>query len=346
MGRVPAYWRGIGLAFILCLSWIPGGALEGATPQWPLTSDPPDDFGDIAAFLQPTAAGTPESGLFGCVRNNGKRFHEAIDIAPVMERRKGEATDPVTAVFDGLVMHVSRVAGNSSYGRYVVLEHPGIEPAMYTLYAHLASIADGLDVGDRVDAGAVLGIMGRSAGGYSIPRSRAHLHLETGLRLSNDFEDWYDRQRFSSENLHGDYNGMNLVGWDPLDFFEAFQTGRADSVLGYIEQIPPAVALHIRSRRYPDFLERYPQLKLDGVSSAERAGWQVILSAWGLPLSMKALSAGELRGTSSPGDISVVGVNREELKRYACRRIVSEKNGAWTIDRGGRQVLELLFKPD
>jgi hypothetical protein len=334
------------LLVVIAVLTVPGLQLSAATPLWPLQGDAPKDYGDTASFLQPTASGMPESALFGCVRNNGNRFHEAIDIAPVQPRRKGEATDPVAAVFDGLVMHINRVAGNSSYGRYVVLEHPGIEPALYTLYAHLSSITDTLKIGDRIQAGELIGIMGRSAGGYSIPRNRAHLHLETGLRLTDDFEDWYQRQRYSSENQHGDYNGMNLVGWDPLDFLSAFRDGRVETVLEYIEQIPPAVMLHIRTRRYPDFLERYPQLKLDGVSGPDRAGWQVVLSGWGMPLSLKALSGDELRGVPEVGDISVVAINRDEVERYECRNIVSEKNNKWTIGRGGKQVLELLFKPD
>jgi hypothetical protein len=325
---------------------VPGLSLGAAGPLWPVPGGEPGDYGDIVSFIQPTASGTPESGLFGCIRNDGNRFHEAIDIAPVAPRRKGEATDPVVAVHDGLVMHISRTAGNSSYGRYVVLEHPGLEPALYTLYAHLASVRDTLKTGDRIQAGEEIGIMGRSAAGYSIPRSRAHLHLETGLRLTNDFEGWYARQRFSSENLHGDYNGMNLIGWDPLDYYQAFRSGRVGTVLDYIEQIPPAVMLHVKSRRYPDFLERYPQLKLDGASESERAGWQVILSGWGLPISMKPLSAEDLRGVPNAGDISVVGVNRDELERYECRNILDEKSGKWSLGNGGRQVLELLLKPD
>ena len=338
--------RDIPASLVLALFACACGLHATEKPIWPLTTEEPEDFSDHASFVQPTASGTPESALFGCVRNNGKRFHEAIDIAPVLKRRRGEATDPVTAVFDGVVMHVSRIAGNSSYGRYVVLEHPGIEPALYTLYSHLATIQDGLKAGDRIEAGATIGIMGRSAGGYSIPRERAHLHLETGLRLSDDFESWYMRQRFTSKNQHGNYNGMNLVGWDPLDFYKAFRSKRVVSVLEYIESIRPAVALHIRSQRYPDFLERYPQLKLSGAAGSGREGWEVVLSGWGFPLSLKPLSGKGLRGVKAPGDISVVAVNRDELDQYACRRIVSEKNGKWTIGRGGQRILQLLFKPD
>lgn len=338
--------RGNMLLAAIALLMCPGLKLWAGAPVWPVPGGQPADYGDIISFIQPTASGTPESGLFGCQRNDGNRFHEAIDIAPVAPRRKGEATDPVVAIHDGLVMHISRIAGNSSYGRYVVIEHPGLEPAIYSLYAHLATIRDTLKPGTRIQAGEEIGIMGRSAAGYSIPRARTHLHLETGLRLTNDFEDWYTRQRFSSENQHGDYNGMNLAGWDPLDYYQAFRAGRVETVLDYIGQIPPAVMLHVRSHRYPDFLERYPQLKLAGVSEAERAGWQVILSGWGLPVSMKPLAAGDLRGVPDAGDISVVGVNRDELERYGCRDILDGKDSQWTLGKGGRQMLELLFKPD
>lgn len=114
--------------------------------------------------------------------------------------------------------HVSRVAGKSSYGRYVVLEHPGVTPAVYTLYAHLGSVTSGLSVGQTSNKEQVLGIMGRSASGYAIPKDRAHLHFEIGLMLSRSFQLWYVGRKFGSPNDHGLWNGMNLVGMDPLVF--------------------------------------------------------------------------------------------------------------------------------
>lgn len=323
-----------------------GASCLGQAPLWPLPGTAFEDGQPYAAFVQPTAAGTPESALFGCVRNDGDRFHEAIDLAPVLPRRNGRTTDPVRAIYGGQVAHINPVSGNSSYGRYVVVEHIGLEPAMYSLYAHLASIADSLAVGDPVEAGDELGILGRSAGGYSIPRSRAHLHLEIGLRLSSDFESWYQRNRYSSPNLHGNYNGMNLIGLDPLDFYSAFRDGRVSTILAYLEQVPPAVMLHIRTRRYPDFLERYPQLKLDGCPESERVGWEVILSGWGLPLSLRPLREEALRGVRAPGDISIVAANRSEIEAYACRDLTTDRSGQLYLGRGGRMVLELLFKPD
>jgi hypothetical protein len=320
--------------------------LTAAELLWPLAKNPLAAGQSYPSFVQPTASGEPESALFGCIRTNGKRFHEAIDIAPVDQRRRGEATDPVLAVHDGVVRHISLLSGNSSYGRYVVLEHPGLNLQIYSLYAHLSKVEPGLAVGQVVKAGDPLGIMGRSAGGYTIPRSRAHLHLEVGLRLSDSFEEWYRRQAYPNPNQHGSFNGMNLIGWDPLDYYQAWQAGRVDSPLEYIEQIKPAAMVHVLTDRQPDFVKRYPELVLPGCDPSHQAGWEVLLSPWGLPLSLKALTADELKGVNRPGDISVVGVDTTALDRFACRRIIKEQNGKVTLGSGGKTIMELLFMPD
>ncbi|MFH1498262.1 MAG: M23 family metallopeptidase [Verrucomicrobiota bacterium] len=106
----------------------------------------------IGDFVQPTVSGEVTSGLFGCVRSHGRQFHEGLDLSPVSRDRRGEATDPIYAVMSGVVRHVSRTAGDSSYGRYVVIEHPEITPTIYTLYAHLAAIPAELREGRRRQA--------------------------------------------------------------------------------------------------------------------------------------------------------------------------------------------------
>ena len=42
---------------------------------------------DFSQFIQPTSSSIPISGTFGYVRNDGTKFHEGIDIAPL---RKGD----------------------------------------------------------------------------------------------------------------------------------------------------------------------------------------------------------------------------------------------------------------
>jgi hypothetical protein len=314
-------------------------------PVWPVQDVAFEGSSTYREYGQATASGKPESALFGCVRTNGRQFHEAIDIAPVKPRNRGEATDPIIAIHDGIVKHISNLSGNSSYGRYVVIEHPGLDLVVYSLYSHLASIGQDMQVGKAVHAGDVIGIMGRSAGGYTIPRERAHLHLEIGLRLSDEFENWYVRQGYSTPNKHGNFNGINLIGLDPADYFERFRIGQVRSPLEYLETIPPAVMVHVFSDRKPDFIERYPELVIPGCDPLQQAGWEVILSAWGLPLSVKALDRGSLLGVTNEGDISVVGVDRTELSSYACRRIVQEGKGKVVLGRGGQAIIEMMFMP-
>ncbi|MFA5258425.1 MAG: M23 family metallopeptidase, partial [Opitutales bacterium] len=238
----------------------------------------------IESFIQPTASGEPLSGAFGAVRNNGTRFHEGMDLMPVMKRtRKGEPTDPVYAAMGGVVAHVSTVPGRSSYGRYVVLVHDVDRVQIYTLYAHLASVADGITQGARVDAGTVLGVMGRSAAGYTIPKDRAHVHFEVGLRMGDDFEGWYARQKFDTPNYHGNYNGMNLTGFDPLAFFEDYRAGKVSDVGAYILSLPSAYVLRVTTSQVPSFVRLNPGLLSAPVPEEGLAGWDITFTWFGLP---------------------------------------------------------------
>ena len=206
------------------------GGAKAASQQvrlvWP-TPNPAFSKGEgPEGFLQPTVSGRVISGAFGSVRDGGRRFHEGLDLKPVSRDKKGEATDSIFAAMKGVVRHVSNRPGASNYGRYVVLEHPEESPPVYTLYAHLAEIATGLEVGRAVEAGAVLGVMGRSTNGETIPKERAHLHFEIGLRMTDSFAAWYRERGFGSPNTQGLWNGMNLTGIDPLEVFTRAREGK------------------------------------------------------------------------------------------------------------------------
>ena len=137
-----------------------------------------------------------EGGQFGFVRGpvrNGDRilciqFHEGIDIRPVHRDAQGNPTDEVRAAAAGTVVHVSREAGASNYGRYVVVEHHWDGCPFYTIYAHLASIS--VESGQSLRQGEPLGIMGFTGAG--IDRERAHIHFEVCMMLSRNFEGWHD----------------------------------------------------------------------------------------------------------------------------------------------------------
>lgn len=297
--------------------------------------------GDIAAFVQPTVSGDPESGLFGCVRTGGTQFHEGLDIRPTSRDRQGEATDPIFAAMDGVVRHVSLSPGKSNYGRYIVIEHPEQKPAVYTLYAHLARAEPGIRPGVRVRAGQTIATMGRSAGGYAIPKDRAHLHFEIGLRLTDDFASWFAWKKFGNPNDHGLYNGMNLLGIDPLDFLRKWRAGRADSFQRYFDQMRPIVKVRVATTRVPDFIRRYPELlrrPIEGIVG----GWEIECNDTGLPFAWTPLSPAEVRGMSA-NEVKIVSVDAAAERAYRCKQLVKPRKGGHVPGDDLRTVLQLVF---
>jgi len=311
--------------------------------SWPTPSTAFAEGKPSDTFLQHAGSGDPASGGFGGVRSNGRQFHEGLDLRPVESRRRGEATDPVFAAIDGVVSHINPISGKSSYGRYIVIEHPDVTPAIYTLYAHLAKIDDSIHEGSSVSHGQTIGIMGRSAT-YTIPRSRAHLHFEMGLRLTDDFQSWYDRQPFGSANEHGVYNGMNLLGFDPLDFFEQYREGRVDNIEDYLNGLPIVATVRIATMRRPDFLVRYPSLIKPHAPMLVK-GWEIGFTWNGLPLQWNALDAEAIAGMR-PNEVKVTQTDESLDHADQSRRLIVSRRGQLVPADDLDRVLELIFGLD
>lgn len=266
-----------------CLTALPLGATDIV---WPTTMDraairTPQDY------LQPTVSGKTESALFGMVREDGKRFHEGIDIRPAKTNADGEALDLVLAAMDGQVAYLNTNI-NGPYGRYVVLHHAAAEIPVYTLYAHLAKIEPSLKPAQPIRRGSVIGLMGRTSAGVSpITKDRSHLHFEVGLMLSKGFNRWYAAQpeNKQSPNLHGLYNGQNLIGMDPMLILGQPKV----DILAALRSQPTALTVGLRTNKMPDFLQNYPALMRGDTSQV--AGWYVEFSWQGMPLRWTALDA-------------------------------------------------------
>jgi hypothetical protein len=161
------------LMFILSLASV----AEGLTVVWPTPNPGFANGVPWSELLQATASGNPESGGFGCVRNSGTRFHEAVDLKPYLQaytprrshrprlRRDRRDCGPPGAQERAVGVWALRGAGKPGRRGYL----------LHALRAH-ASIDAALRSGAQVKAGTVLGVMGRSAS-YGIPRDRAHLQL-------------------------------------------------------------------------------------------------------------------------------------------------------------------------
>jgi murein DD-endopeptidase MepM/ murein hydrolase activator NlpD len=147
------------------------------------------------------------------------RFHEGIDIRPLHRDATGEPEDIIHAIAGGTVVYTNPSAGDSNYGRYVVIEHHLDGFPYYSLYAHLKTIT--VNIGEAVDQGSPIAVMGHT--GEGIDRERAHVHLELNLLLSSHFSEWFPGHHAADINRHGIYNGINLAGIDIGGFISSFK---------------------------------------------------------------------------------------------------------------------------
>lgn len=320
-------------------------ALPGAERlemSWPTPAQTSAGWRPSMNVLQSTGSGDPETGSFGCVRSNGYRFHEGIDIKPTKRDSRGEAADDIYAAMDGVVRHINARAGDSSYGRYIVIEHPECTPAVYTLYAHLAKIAPGITRGSAVKRGQVIATMGRTAGGYAIPRDRAHLHFEIGVWLTRDFQSWYNWKKFGSPNQHGVYNGMNLYGVDSLDAFRQWQSGGYRSFAEYFGRLETAVRLRVATTKTPDFVQRYPSLVAKERQLGLLGGWEIRVSKTGLPFSWTPLDSRETAGMKQ-GEVTIVETNDRVLRYNRCKDLVRIHRGKQMPGKDLDTMLELAL---
>ena len=293
-----------------------------------------------SAFLQKTGPDKEfSSGAFGCVRNNGYKFHEGLDLYPVKRDPKGKAEDSIFAITDGIVTHINATAGYSAYGKYVVLEHKSLTPSLYSLYAHLDSISPKLAVGSKVSIAQVIGKMGNSSSGYRIPLNRSHLHFEIGLRLTNKFQNWYNKKRFSSKNRHGNYSGFNLVGIDPIQFYSEYKKKSFATPGDFLRTLSPSVIVQVKTSKTPDFVTRYPSLSVAKKSNNSN-GWKVTFGPYGIPLLIEPVT--ELISPKEK-QIQVLSFNPESQKK-PCRRLTKKMGNQYVPAEQLQTYLELIFE--
>jgi murein DD-endopeptidase MepM/ murein hydrolase activator NlpD len=139
-------------------------------PKMTVSNAPPVDAqGRVSNFMKiaevrgvPLAVNPTQgaclSSAFG--PRNG-RTHEGVDF-------HSADGGPIMAAADGTVIEKKY---RDDYGNMLLIGHG---KGVYTRYAHLSSFTAGVDVGTKVSAGQIIGLMGNTAG-YRIP---IHLHYE------------------------------------------------------------------------------------------------------------------------------------------------------------------------
>lgn len=298
--------------------------------------------GTEADFFQPTVEGTTDSGRFGCYRRNGQRFHEGVDIKCLQRDRRGEPSDPVRAVSDGEVAFINSKPGQSNYGRYVVLMHRWDGVEVYTLYAHLSAIANGLVVGQPVRKMQVIATLGHSTNTREgIPPERAHLHFEVDVMLNPQFRIWYAK-RDPKAPPFGNFNGKGLFGIDPSALLRASAANPKLNFAEYMARQPIAYTVLVSSRPFP-WLKMHPeQMQPGGVPVAYEVG----ATASGVPVAVWPRAAKEINPAQwrllQRGVAVLCRYNAPELERLSCRGLVRKNGSSWQLTEDGREWAELL----
>ncbi|MEO1856930.1 MAG: M23 family metallopeptidase [Rubritalea sp.] len=258
------------------------------------------------------------------------KFHEGIDIRPIKRDRYSRPMDIVSSIADGKVVYTNKVAGNSNYGHYVVVEHNWGSGPFYSLYAHLQSIT--CSTGSIVSAGSPLGKMGYTGAG--ITRERSHLHLELGVMANKNFAEWH-KAYFSSKNHHGNFSGLNMNGLNVSELFLRHKNNPRISLTSFISKIPTYFKVTVPRRRELDLAQRYTWIK-QGDHSVMTPAWEISFASSGFPLAISTSNRAVLRPT-----VTYV-LPTQSNHKYHTKGILSGTGKQATLTSLGKRFISLM----
>jgi hypothetical protein len=201
----------------------------------------------------------------------------------------------------------------------------------------LNSISQNIKIGTEVVAAQAIGKMGNTSSGYRIPLERSHLHFEIGLRLTNQFQTWYKKKGFKTENRHGNYSGFNLVGFDPLQFYGQYRQKLVRTPLDYIQSLPVTAIVRVKTNKTPDFAARYPSLSSPKVNNSN--GWDISIGPYGLPVKLSPVSQPIPKNKKN---IQILKFD-SSLQKNPCRKIITKKGSQLFPTEQLQTYLELMF---
>jgi hypothetical protein len=279
-----------------------------------------------------------QSGGYGCVRSEGYKMHEGLDIRCTQRDKRGEPIDPVVASAAGAVAYINTKPGLSNYGRYIVIRHniEGLE--ICTLYAHLSEVQEGLAVGQSVKQGQRIATMGRSTNTREgISKDRAHLHFEFDFVLNDRYAAWHKQYLVGQRNDHGDWNGFNLAAIDPSPILlAAAREGTNFSLLKHVQSRKEVCRVLVRDTNF-SFLRRYPGLIKRRADLKEIRSYEITLDFNGAPIEL--IPWGEPK---SAAKIQLLKINEPELAEHHCCRLITTRKGQRQLGNAGEQRISLL----
>jgi peptidoglycan LD-endopeptidase LytH len=334
------FYRAGGLALLLLRAAEAG--VRAQMFQFPTANHALLEPGGEERFFVGTTGKPWTTGTFGCVRSGGQQIHEGLDIRCLQRDKRGEPADPVMATADGTVAYINDRPSLSNYGNYIVLQHEIEGMQIYSLYAHLQTIAPGLKAGQPVKAGQTIAIMGRTSNTHeTITKDRAHVHFELDLFVNERFSGWYKKNFPGERNDHGIWNGENLDGIDArLVLLEEHSQGTNFSLAQFLRSETELCRVFVRNTNFP-WLTRYRPLVLrNPVAEKEGVvGYEVAFDFNGVAIQLIPRAASEVKGR---GQFVLLSVNEAEEKKNPARHYVVKRGASWELTRHGLEMLELL----
>jgi peptidoglycan LD-endopeptidase LytH len=282
------------------------------------------------------------TGTFGCVRTDGWQIHEGLDVRCIQRDKHGEPTDLVLATSDGTVVYISTRPGLSNYGNYVVVRHEVEGLEIYSLYAHLREVRQGLKIGQGVKAGEPIAVMGRTANTHEgISKERAHVHFELNLLANDRYASWHKQALPGQRNDHGEWNGQNLLGIDPRPILlQAHDSSSKFSLVNFLQHQTELCRVLVRKNDFP-WVHRY-RVFVHANAAAQKdaiAGYEIALNFNGVPFELIPRSAAELKGK---GRYQLISVNEAECRKNPGRRLVAKRGARWELTSHGTELLDML----
>ncbi len=259
------------------------------------------------------------------------KFHEGIDIAPMKRDKAGRPLDIVHAISDGLVVYTNSISGRSSYGNYVVVKHDWGYGPFFSLYAHLASV--NCKVGQKVRAESPLGRLGYT--GVGINLTRAHLHLELGIMVHPEFPSWHKTHYPTSQNWHGAYNGLNMIGVDIAGLLISNNKNPNLTIPSFLKNTAVYYKVTVPRKGTLPICRNYPWIK-QGNHSDNSPSWEISFSSAAFPLAVKP-------SQKMVGGPVVTYVQKSNFSHsYRSRGILSGSGSKATLSSAGSRHVQLV----
>jgi murein DD-endopeptidase MepM/ murein hydrolase activator NlpD len=335
--RIPCAWRLLAFPWFLVALVAQAQCFEPPTANRALF----DKNGEEKYFVG--TVGKPwTTGTFGCVRTDSWQLHEGLDIRCLQRDKHGEPTDPVLATADGTVVYVNTRPSLSNYGNYVVIRHEVEGLEIYSLYAHLREVRQGLKVGQTVKAGEPIAIMGRTANTHEgISKERARVHFELNLLVNDRYASWHKQALPGQRNDHGEWNGQNLLGIDPHPILlQAHDPSSKFSLLSFLQHQTELCRVVVRKTEFP-WLRRYSALVRPNPATQKAgiAGYEIALNFNGVAFELIPRSAAEIKGKAK---FQLLSVNEAEYHKNPARRLIAKRGARWELTGHGLELLEML----